>query len=158
MTDLKPEDRALKEAETILAGKLSNFPDHGAADGVAIYNVRLNGAQLSALLQAARAEGPRTDCYECGTHDVIGPICAQCNPDLAAMVRGDSLSGPTGEVGGVGGLSAALTKAGYLMSEPHLSGHRVILGFDTLDDAQAVHVGIADVILRARAAPPSREA
>lgn len=49
--------KALKEAETILAGKLSSFPDHGAADGVAIYNVRLNGAQLSALRDvAARAE------------------------------------------------------------------------------------------------------
>lgn len=70
---------------------------------------------------------------------------------LIEAARAEGLRSPSW--GGEGeGLSVALTKAGYLMSEPHLSGHRVILGFDTLDDAQAVHVGIADAILRARAA------
>lgn len=31
----------------------------------------------------------------------------------------------------------------YIMSEPHLSGHRVILGFDNLSDAQDAHAAIA---------------
>lgn len=74
---------------------------------------------------------------------------------LLEAARAEGLRSPSG---GGERLSVALAKAGYLMSEPHLSGHRVVLGFDTLDDAQAAHVGIADAILRARAAPPSREA
>jgi hypothetical protein len=36
-----------------------------------------------------------------------------------------------------------LAKAGYTMSEPHLSGWRVSMGFATLNDAQAAHEHIA---------------
>lgn len=36
-----------------------------------------------------------------------------------------------------------LARASYVMSEPHGSGYRVVLGFDTRDDADAAHEHIA---------------
>lgn len=114
MTDLKPEDRALierlevtiLEMDGIIRGSQSPIP-------YTMGNVRSILARVIAetkeVLDAARAEGPRTDCYECGTHDVIGPICAQCNPDLAAMVRAEGLLSPSGAADRLGAwLSAAL--------------------------------------------------
>jgi hypothetical protein len=37
----------------------------------------------------------------------------------------------------------ALVKHAYAMTEPHLSGWRLIIGFEKLDDAQAAHAAIA---------------
>jgi hypothetical protein len=51
----------LKQATDILKSKLSGFPDHGARDGVAIYNVRFNGAQLGALLDATTPKPSGTE-------------------------------------------------------------------------------------------------
>ena len=49
---------------------------------------------------------------------------------------------------------SALQAACYVASEPHLSGYRVILGFDTLNAAQDAHEALA----RARASrPPADE-
>ena len=45
---------------------------------------------------------------------------------------------------------SALQAACYVASEPHLSGYRVILGFDTLNAAQDAHEALA----RARASQP----
>ncbi len=36
-----------------------------------------------------------------------------------------------------------LAKRCYLMSESHLSGHRLVVGFETLEDAQAAHSFVA---------------
>jgi hypothetical protein len=40
-------------------------------------------------------------------------------------------------------LEAGLAKRCYVLSEQHLSGYRVILGFETLIDAQAAHDALA---------------
>lgn len=47
----------------------------------------------------------------------------------------------------------ALANARYLTSEPHLSGHRVILGFDTLDGAIEASTAIAKAVFAARPKP-----
>ena len=40
-------------------------------------------------------------------------------------------------------MSTPLDKRGYVMSEPHLSGYRLVIGFGTLADVQAAHEYIA---------------
>ena len=42
-------------------------------------------------------------------------------------------------------LHAALARKSYVMSEPHLSGHRVIIGFETLEDAQNALQAVAKI-------------
>lgn len=41
-----------------------------------------------AILARAQGSGPTSPCYECGTNNLIGPICGGCNPEIAAMVEG----------------------------------------------------------------------
>jgi hypothetical protein len=41
-----------------------------------------------AILARAQGSGPTSPCYECGTDNLIGPICGGCNPEIAAMVDG----------------------------------------------------------------------
>lgn len=36
-----------------------------------------------------------------------------------------------------------IPRPAYILSEPHLSGYRVILGYETLADAQAAHQVLA---------------
>jgi hypothetical protein len=43
----------------------------------------------------------------------------------------------------VTGLVEALEPRAYVLSEPHLSGYRVVLGFEKLIDAQNAHDAIA---------------
>lgn len=40
-------------------------------------------------------------------------------------------------------LDVALARRAYVMSEPHLGGHRVIVGFEGRDDAWAAHMAVA---------------
>jgi len=42
-------------------------------------------------------------------------------------------------------LLKALSKRCYLMSEPHLSGFRLIIGFERLTDVQAAHTAVSNV-------------
>lgn len=69
---------------------------------------------------------------------------------LEIILDADRAQGPGEAVA----LTSVLANACYLMSEPHLSGHRVILGFDTLDGATAAHVALSMAII---AATPTRE-
>lgn len=39
-----------------------------------------------------------------------------------------------------------LTRARYMMTEPHLSGFRIVLGFDTRDEADAAHAALAPLL------------
>jgi hypothetical protein len=41
-------------------------------------------------------------------------------------------------------LAEALSRRCYTMSGPHLSGWRLIIGFNTLEEAQAAHTAVAE--------------
>jgi hypothetical protein len=45
-------------------------------------------------------------------------------------------------------LLSALAKGAFLMSEPNLSGHRVIIGFNTMQDAADAHDALAQALRR----------
>ncbi|MDR7232775.1 hypothetical protein J2X45_003885 [Caulobacter sp. BE264] len=45
-------------------------------------------AAIAAWNTRAQGPGPTSPCYECGTDNLIGPICGGCNPEIAAMVDG----------------------------------------------------------------------
>jgi hypothetical protein len=48
--------------------------------------------------------------------------------------------------------ASPLSVYGYAMSEPHLSGYRLILGFETLEQVQAAHSAVAELSKEAKAA------
>lgn len=46
-------------------------------------------AALAAAPVASKGEALPVPCYECGTTEVYGPICAKCNPDLFNLPASD---------------------------------------------------------------------
>ena len=74
--------------------------------------------------------------------------------DLLAVLK--ALTALQARVGELEAVEAALVKIAYVMSEPHLSGHRVVIGFDDGDDAYAAHKAVAEAAkAAARPAPHS---
>ena len=71
--------------------------------------------------------------------------------DVGSMY--DALTALQARVGELEAVEAALVKIAYVMSEPHLSGHRVVIGFDDGDDAYAAHKAVAEAAKAA--APPA---
>lgn len=94
MTDPTPEDRAL----TIVRGKLSNFPDHGARDGAAVY--KITGEELGLILDGllapteARASGEASLEIQHKFHALCQPAAMEhqvwmlrfCDQDMGDMV------------------------------------------------------------------------
>ena len=63
---------------------------------------------------------------------------------LATREAKAALTALQARVGELEAVEAALVKIAYVMSEPHLSGHRVVIGFDDGDDAYAAHKAVAE--------------
>ena len=66
------------------------------------------------------------------------------NIDAILVEAADALTALQARVGELEAVEAALVKIAYVMSEPHLSGHRVVIGFDDGDDAYAAHKAVAE--------------
>jgi hypothetical protein len=70
---------------------VAGYPEDDDADGWdrelfrAFLAARHDLKSALASLSTARGE-EHGKCYECGSTDVIGPICAKCNPELAVLV------------------------------------------------------------------------
>jgi hypothetical protein len=90
----------MAEAADIIRAKLSNFPDHGARDGAAVY--KITGAELGMILDELEARPPVADA---GSADHIA--------DAGNMVT----AGAVGEAGPMPGSNGGFTMAVFMASD-----------------------------------------
>ena len=101
-----------------------------------VYTLELSGAEVKALVDYHLAQQEEADSSEAGC---IGD--AQRARQLQAVLdsSGCTRSHPHEEM-----TVSCLATRRYTMSETHLSGARVIIGFDTVEEASAAHAWIAN--------------
>jgi hypothetical protein len=90
------------------------------------------------------------------THAQAGRTCATCNAVLADGPQPLSTYEKQSSQAGADAVRGALASRCFSMSEPYLSGWRLILGFDTREEVDAAQEYVARLPMRdAFASPPS---